>query len=227
MAGALNPRDEILKIAEGEVGVREDRPNHVKYNTWYYGREVEAENKESSAFAWCAVFVCWCARMAGIPEDVIPRFAYCPNGVSFYQKAGRYTEKCADVRKGDIIFFNWYGKNTASHLGLVLSVENGKIRTVEGNRSDQVKICTYETGDERIIGCAHPDYGFGSGIVDHVEDSVETEIIEEVEIRESVSVKNDDNTEKTPKPSFTEVFRKIVEIILKLISIFTGKEYRP
>ncbi len=193
-------RDAVLKIAEGEVGVKEDKPNHVKYNTWYYGREVEAENKESSAFAWCAVFVCWCAHEAGIPEDVIPRFAYCPNGVTFYKNAGRYTEKCGDVRKGDIVFFNWYGKNTASHLGLVLSVENGKIRTVEGNKSDEVKICTYEMGDRRIIGCAHPDYGTPD--------------------EEAADLP----AEAAPKNAFFELIGKILGIILKIAAILGGKD---
>lgn len=53
----------LLAIAQAEVGVTEwpADSNKVKYNTWFYGKEVSG-----SAYPWCAAFVCWCfAVLAG------------------------------------------------------------------------------------------------------------------------------------------------------------------
>lgn len=52
-------KDEInrlIAIASGEVGTTEYPPNsnNVKYNTWYYGRQVQGKN-----YPWCATFVSW------------------------------------------------------------------------------------------------------------------------------------------------------------------------
>ncbi len=54
--------ERVLSIAAKEVGVKENPAgsNKVKYNTWFYGKEVSG-----SAYAWCCVFVCWVFSMAG------------------------------------------------------------------------------------------------------------------------------------------------------------------
>ena len=55
--------NELLTITRKQLSVREDPPNsnNVRYNTWYYGREVSG-----SAYPWCAVFVQWCCAQAGV-----------------------------------------------------------------------------------------------------------------------------------------------------------------
>ena len=47
-------RQKILDIANGELGTKEYPPNsnNVKYNTWFYGRQVSGAN-----YPWCAVFI--------------------------------------------------------------------------------------------------------------------------------------------------------------------------
>lgn len=49
-------RDAILARARAEIGVTEypSGSNKVKYNTWYYDKEVSG-----SDYPWCAVWVCW------------------------------------------------------------------------------------------------------------------------------------------------------------------------
>ena len=46
----------LLELARRQLGVKEDPPgsNKVKYNAWYYGREVSG-----AAYPWCMVFVQW------------------------------------------------------------------------------------------------------------------------------------------------------------------------
>ena len=55
--------NELLTITRKQLSVREDPPNsnNVRYNTWYYGREVSG-----SAYPWCAVFVQWCFAQASV-----------------------------------------------------------------------------------------------------------------------------------------------------------------
>lgn len=55
--------ERLMEIALSQVGVKEvpSGSNDVKYNTWYYGREVRGD-----AYPWCCVFVEWCfAVLAG------------------------------------------------------------------------------------------------------------------------------------------------------------------
>ena len=57
----------LMEIAASQVGITEypANSNKVKYNTWFYGREVSG-----SAYPWCAAFVCWCfAVLAGQITD--------------------------------------------------------------------------------------------------------------------------------------------------------------
>lgn len=59
----------FLEIAASQVGVTEypSGSNKVKYNTWYYGREVSG-----AWYPWCMVFMAWCfAVLAGeITADI-------------------------------------------------------------------------------------------------------------------------------------------------------------
>ena len=54
---------DVLNVARRELGTKESPPNsnNVKYNTWYYGREVSGK-----AYPWCMVFVQWVFAQAGV-----------------------------------------------------------------------------------------------------------------------------------------------------------------
>ena len=55
--------DELAALAAAQIGVREEPPgsNRVKFNTWYYGREVSGDS-----YPWCMVFVQWVFAQAGV-----------------------------------------------------------------------------------------------------------------------------------------------------------------
>ena len=74
-------RDNMLKIAESQLGYRETAENHTKYGKWY-GMDGQP---------WCAMFVSWCARRAGVPQSVIPNFASCTYGGMKWFRAVSYT----------------------------------------------------------------------------------------------------------------------------------------
>lgn len=50
----VNQIHRLLAIADGELGMKEYPPNsnNVKYNTWFYGRQVNGKN-----YPWCAAFI--------------------------------------------------------------------------------------------------------------------------------------------------------------------------
>ena len=155
----MNQRAEIVRVAAQEVGTLENpkNSNRIKYNTWYYGKEVSG-----SAYPYCMVFVSWCAAQCGISTGTIPKLAYVPYCVDFYQKQGRYKAKGSyKPQPGDLII---YGSN--SHIGIVEKVQGNTVFTIEGNTSangnssngDGVYRRSRALSDSWIKGYCLPDY---------------------------------------------------------------------
>ena len=146
--------DYFLEIAYNEIGTKETKYNCVKYNTWYYGTQVRG--KTVTAYAWCSVFIAWCANQAGIPTSVIPKVSGVGSLYNFFKNNGSFTyRKSASPKPGDIIFF---GSSRPYHVGIVYSVSSTEIKTIEGNASDQVKFNTYKRTDSDILGYGSPNY---------------------------------------------------------------------
>ena len=148
----MNQGGRLVATAIQELGYREGKYNSTKYGAWY--------GLDNSP--WCAMFVSWCASQAGISKEVIPRYAYVPYMVSFFQQRGRYHQSGGYVpQPGDIIFF---GHN--DHVGIVEKVANGSVVTIEGNTSatgnssngDGVYRRTRALSNSWIMGYGSPDY---------------------------------------------------------------------
>jgi len=60
--------NELLAVARKQLGICECPPdsNNVRYNTWYYGREVMG-----SGYPWCMVFVQWCFAQTGVALPIL------------------------------------------------------------------------------------------------------------------------------------------------------------
>ena len=100
--------------------------NRVKYNTLYYGREVEGKNLH-----WCAVFIWWLFGQAGVPELYFGggKTAYCPALLHHH----RHQKVSGDYRPGDILFFNFDGGTLARHVGICETFDGTHITTIDGN----------------------------------------------------------------------------------------------
>ncbi len=158
--GVLSAVEKIIKIAKAEIGVKEKAYNNVKYNTWYYGKPVSTSNNSSSQYAWCAVFISWCADQAGIPESVIPKTAGASTYYNWFKSRGLfYKYNKTTPKPGDVIFIDWEkGHGGVDHVGIVVSVENGIVTTVEGNYSNKVSCNTYSLNSGYIVGYGRPNY---------------------------------------------------------------------
>ena len=53
---------------------------------------------------------------------------------------------------GSIIFFDWDHDGTSDHVGIVEKCEGGRVYTIEGNSSDQVRQRNYAVDYSSIMG---------------------------------------------------------------------------
>lgn len=136
----------IVDVAKSQIGNVGGKP----YWSWY-----GFQNR----VAWCACFVSWCANECGYLESgVIPRFSLCTDGVSWFKSHGQWQNGEYTPATGDIIFFDWDGDGKSDHVGIVESVKNNVVYTVEGNSSDCCKQNSYRIGKSSILGYGVPAY---------------------------------------------------------------------
>ena len=140
----------IQAVATSQIGNIGGEP----YWSWYgYTERVE----------WCACFVSWCAEQCGyIREETFPKFSACVDGVDWFKEQEQWQDTKNVPLSGMIIFFDWDNINgqdgEADHVGIVKSIENGLIYTVEGNSNDSVKVNQYPIGHYEILGYGVPEY---------------------------------------------------------------------
>lgn len=151
-------RKDIVGVAKTQVG----NTNGSKYC--------------NSGSAWCAYFVVWCARQAGIDSSIIKNTGWaCAADLGVTYK-GRSADRKTGINytplPGDIIIFDWSydGYNYASpasehgdHVGIVVEVKNGMVYTIEGNSSGKVREKSYSLNSSEIKGYGVPKYKTTSG----------------------------------------------------------------
>lgn len=129
---------DIVSIAKTQIG-----NSGSKYWKWYGLK---------SRVSWCAIFVSWCASESGDLDKTIPKFAAVSDGETWFKNHDKWKGSSYTPNAGDIIFFDWDQNDNPDHVGIVDKVENGKIYTIEGNSSDEVKAKSYSTNYKCIFG---------------------------------------------------------------------------
>ena len=158
----------LLNIAIGQIGYMEKETcanldsntanagdgNHTKYardlhNAGYY-------QADKCGYAWCDVFVDWCFwKLCSENGTLAQKMTYqsgpygagCVYSAKYYNNAGRlYT---TNPQPGDQIFF---GKSldTLGHTGIIESVTDTYINTIEGNTGNKVARRQYKRTDSSI-----------------------------------------------------------------------------
>ena len=114
--------------------------------------------------AWCDATVSAAAIKTG-NVDKIGRECSVPRHIDIFRKLGIWEEDGTITPKpGDIIVYSWRrfrqpNNASASHIGLVVKVENGEITCIEGNRGiGVVDTRTIPVGWGCIRGYARPHY---------------------------------------------------------------------
>lgn len=145
--------DKFLKMAISQIGYKESGTNINKYSKYFDDQAKGFFNTKKQGAEWCSIFIHWClcqilstAEVKKITGE--PAKDNCAAGVKYfwnYLKAKKLN--VSSPKKGDIIFFNSFG-----HVGIVEKVDT-KIHTIEGNKSNSVKRCSY-TNTTTICGYA-------------------------------------------------------------------------
>ncbi len=154
----------------GSTGTRD----FVEYNVLYGKLDNNQGNGVSYGYYWCASFVNWCLRMAGVDEEASGSEVSCHQWYSYSKKAdgGRdkmFYDKWEMVPvEGDIVFFKDTGSSfDSTHVGLVRYSAGGRVYTIEGNTSngseyssngEYVALKSYDLSDKYIVGYARPHY---------------------------------------------------------------------
>ena len=157
--------DSILNIARNYLGVQSGSDEHKKIVDAYNSvnpKPVGYTAKYSDD--WCDIFVTTVFQQAGL-SDLIGRECGVQRHINIMEKKGIWKGKTLP-KVGDVITFDWDGGGFADHIGIVESVNNGIVTTIEGNSSNyagsteetRVNRKTYNWNASYIKGYARPVY---------------------------------------------------------------------
>ena len=122
------------------------RHGYTRYGAWYGYPYAE----------WDAMFVSFCLRYAGIPEENVPNNPTAAFMAESFSMGELFAGRDYVPVVGDLIFFDTVDDEITNidHMGIVYHVdaENGTINTVEGDRTDAVATFGYYLNDEQIVG---------------------------------------------------------------------------
>ena len=146
-----NYRADLVNVALTQVGYHEGSGVRQRH-----GGDVYSDGNWTEygyfcgcdGYAWCAMFVSWCARQARIPGSLIQNSTVARSyafGLPFYYKEDY------SPRTGDVVFFAEKG-HVWDHVGIVLSASEEWMYSLEGNARNQVRVRRYAPDDEYIKG---------------------------------------------------------------------------
>lgn len=181
-----NYASKLIEIAQKEVGYLEKKSNsnlssktaNAGYNNYTkYAKELDKlgyfYNGPKNGYAWCDVFVDWCFVQAFGAEEAMkllqqPKKSYgagCGYSAKYFSDKDQFHVK--NPKPGDQIFF-WDSKKTkVAHTGIVYSVDNTYVYTIEGNTSSSSGVVAngggvfkkkYKLNYGRIYGYGRPKY---------------------------------------------------------------------
>ena len=157
-------RDRVLRAAASLVGVRGGTAAHQQLvNDYNSVKPLPVGYAVKTTDDWCDIFVTTVFQREGL-SGLIGRECGVERHIQIFKRLGIWNEDGASTPKaGDIITFNWDQNSQpnngfADHIGIVESVSNGIIHTIEGNSNNQVRRNTYRIGHGNIRGFASPRY---------------------------------------------------------------------
>lgn len=127
-------QEQTVRTALGQEGYQEGRANANKYGEWY----------KMNYASWCAMFVTWCAEgHRSLSFQRAQRYAFCPYVVDDARdgRNGLAVVRASEVRRGDLVLFDWNNDAWADHIGLVVvgPGEGQSFHTIEGNTSSNMR----------------------------------------------------------------------------------------
>ena len=170
----INPAD-VLRIASGEIGYREDPPGTNKnkfaadldknYPEWYY---YDGGPHKKNGYDWCTIFHDW-AFIKAYGVETARKLLYRPKennygaGVkfawSYYRGAGRIAPN--PILGCSVFFTSYKDRRYATHIGICSGVTDTYITVIEGNAgtdSQYVVEKQYRRDYSYLYGYGLPEY---------------------------------------------------------------------
>lgn len=142
----MTTAEAVLENARRALGFVRAPVNDTEFGRWY----------GMNHNPWCAMAVSKWSYDAGlpIPATTAKGYAYCPSGVAYFKRIGRFNSTPA---VGAHVYFEFPGEGAGvNHVGIVEKVlDNGVIQTIEGNTDDAV---LRRKRKSFIAGYGHPPY---------------------------------------------------------------------
>ena len=118
---------QVIEIAASQIGYTESPPNS---NMTKFGKEFGW-----NGVAWCVIFLWWCFHELQADEMFCggERVAGVWTEMDYAQRYGRWVT--GDYRAGDLVIFDFERDGLIDHTGIIESVGESGIVTIEGNTS--------------------------------------------------------------------------------------------
>lgn len=152
-------KNKLVAWVTEQIGVREGANNWNKYAEDLRLQQLYGWKAQNQP--WCDIFTdaafinCFglSAAAAMTYQPIGQGSAACRYSAQFFKNSGAFY---STPEVGDVIFFYYDG--AINHQGIVVSVGNGMVSTVEGNSSDMVARRSYGLTDGRIAGYGRPKW---------------------------------------------------------------------
>ncbi len=124
----MTTSSQVLDNARASLGVTRAPVNDTDFGRWY----------GMNHNPWCAMAVSKWSFDAGlpIPATTTKGYAYCPSGVAYFKRLGRFSDQ----------------PSVGAHVKIL---DNGVVQTIEGNTNDAVM---RRNRKSFIVGYGHPPY---------------------------------------------------------------------
>ena len=126
---SVHARSRIIQIASAEIGVREATGRNDGLRVEEYLQYTGL----GKGHEWCAAFVSWCYRQAGLSQ---PRNPWSP---ALFPQARRYQSGVRAILPADLFAIYGPAAKRINHVGIVQRHEGNYIRTIEGNSNNRVE----------------------------------------------------------------------------------------
>lgn len=119
----------LLEIGEKEIAGIDNNKRILLYS-----KEIGASWVSNDETPWCAIFIQWCLKQAGL------KYSYMANA-RYFLKYGKRTE---NPKLGDIVVL-WRGSknSTLGHVGFFIKENKNSIWILGGNQNNEVNIMQY------------------------------------------------------------------------------------
>ncbi len=109
----------------------------------------------SAETPWCAAFVQYIYENSGYVDSLPEWYTGIGNKWSCGNLYKAATAAGAEIsvneaQTGDMVLFDWDQNGGKDHVGIIVSIENGIVTTIEGNTSDQVAYRTYKIDNPKL-----------------------------------------------------------------------------